>query len=179
METSEFTRLLLFIDPNGGTVTNVRMFNNLLVNPSAVNGAGNGYITGCGTNNAPFGQIYNNTIVGSGAGLAGIKTDSPCKILNNIITGMKMGISVNAGTTLTSSNNNVLFGLTGNAGAVMNNGATNYSTVAAWISGTGFDTASSVANPNLNAGSVPPYQPQAGSSAILLGTNLTALGITP
>jgi len=170
---------LLFIDPNGGTIANVRIFNNLLVNPSTVNGAGNGYITGCGTNTVPFGQIYNNTIVGSGAGLAGIKTDSPCKILNNIITGMKMGISVNPGTTLTSSNNNVFFGLTGNGGAVMGYGATSYATVAAWISGTGFDTASSVLNPNLNSASVPPYQPQAGSSAILLGTNLTALGITP
>jgi hypothetical protein len=170
----------IFIDPNGGTVSNVRMFNNLLVNGSSTNGPGNGYITGCGTNTAPFGQIYNNTIFGNGVGQSGIKTDSPCVIRNNIISTVPIGIFVNPGTTLSDSNFNVLFGLTAinvmfsGAGA----GGTGYPTVAAWTTGTGFDGASSIGNPNLNSGSSPPFQPQAGSSAILLGTNLTSLGIT-
>jgi hypothetical protein len=170
----------IFIDPNGGTVSNVRIFNNLMINGSTSNGPSNGYITGCGTNTAPLGQIYSNIIFGNGFGQSGIKTDSPCTIENNIISTVPTGIFVNPGTTLTTSNFNVLFNLTGLN--VMFSGAgpsgTGFATVAAWTSATGFDANSSIANPNLNAASSPPYQPQTGSSAILLGTNLTSLGIT-
>ena len=171
----------IFIDPNGGTVSNIRMFNNLLLNGSTVHGPGNGYITGCGTNTVPFGQIYSNIIFGGGVGQSGIKTDSPCVIENNIILTVPVGIFVNPGTTLSTSNFNVLFNLTGTnvmfsgAGA----GGTGFTTVAAWTAATGFDVNSRITNPNLNAASSPPYQPQTGSSAILLGTNLTSLGITP
>jgi hypothetical protein len=156
------------------------MFNNLLVNGSTTHGPGNGYITGCGTNTAPFGQIYNNTIFGGGVGQSGIKTDSPCNIRNNIISTVPVGIFVNPGTTLSASNFNVLFGLSGTN--VMFSGAgpsgTGFSTVAAWTSSTGFDAQSSIADPKLNASSSPPYQLLAGSSAATLGNNLTSLGIT-
>ena len=167
----------IFIDPNGGTVSNVRIFNNILDNAGSTNGPGNGFITGTGTSG---GQVYNNTIFCNSAGQSGMKIDNSGAIVkNNIISTCPIGIFVNSGSSISTSNNNVLYNLTGSSGTVMSYNGTNYASVAAWQAGTTFDGSSSTSNPNLNAFSTPIYQPQAGSSAILLGANLTALGITP
>jgi hypothetical protein len=156
----------IFIDPNGGTITRTTVFNNLLLNGSASHGPANGFITGLGTSG---GAAYNNTIFCNGAGFSAIKTDAVDTLKNNVISTCSYGIYVNSGTTLAGSDYNVIYG----TNSMYYNG-TNYTSVAAWSAGTGFDTHTVTRSPNLNAnGAVP-----AGSSAIGNGTNLTSLGIT-
>jgi hypothetical protein len=167
----------IFIDPNGGTVTNIRMYNNILDNTGSTNGPGNGFITGAGTSG---GQIYNNTIFCNNHGFAGMKIDNTgTTIKNNIVSTCPVGISVNTGSSLTASDKNVLYNLTGSAGTFMFYNGTSYGSVAAWTAGTGFDVNSTIANPNLNTSSNPVFQLQAGSSAHNIGADLTSLGIIP
>lgn len=170
----------IFIDPNGGTVTNVTEFNNLLDNTGSTNGPANGFITGLGTGS---GAAYNNTIYCNGQGQSAMKIDNAgSTIKNNIVQGCQIGLFVNPGSSITASDKNVFFGLTGSggcSGCTMSYNGTNYATVAAWTVGTTFDATSSIADPKLNAGSSPPLQLQSGSSAIGLGADLTGLGITP
>jgi hypothetical protein len=165
----------VFYDPNGGTITSTQIFNNLMVNTSS-NAPGNAYFTGLGTGTC---AAYNNTIDGANVQNAngfslGFKTDHSCTIKNNLVENIGTGIAINAGTTLTASDFNLFYNLHGGTGfSQMQNGVTGYATVAAWTTGTGFDTGTQTGNPLLSAG----YKPTAGSSAITNGVNLTSLGI--
>lgn len=157
----------IFLDPSGsGNMPNCQIYNNLLTGGSPTNA----YVTvGIGVSGC---IIANNTISGVGAqGLSGQVSPS---YKNNIIASMVTGISLNSGSSGVASDYNVFFGLTGgSSGQAMTSGSTNYSTVATWVSGTGFDTHSQTGDPKLN----PDFTIQSGSSAIGNGTNLTSIGI--
>ena len=162
----------IFIDDNGGTITGTKVFNNLLLNGSTTNGPANGFITALGTST---GAAYNNTIFCNGVGQSAIKASGPGAdtLENNIISTCPVGIYVNSGSTIAGSNYNVIYDLTGGSSSMYYNG-TNYSTVAAWTAGTGFDANSVTGNPKLNTDGTL----QSGSSAIAAATNLTSLSIT-
>ncbi len=163
----------IFFDPNnGGTINHTRIFNNLLINESTVHGPGNGYITGLGNTDC---AAYNNLIFGNGLSI-GYKSDHPCTFENNIVSSVATGIYTNSGTTLIASDYNNFYNLTGGSSSLFYAG-TNYSSVATWTKGTGFDSHSVTGDPKLNAGSSPPYLLQSGSAAAGAGTNLSSLGI--
>jgi Right handed beta helix region len=163
----------MFVDVNGGTISGVVEFNNLMINGSTSNGPSNGFITSLGSG----GAAYNNTIFCNGAGFAGMKLDgSTDTIENNIISDCPhYGIYVNSGAALSASDYNVIYDLGGGADSMFYNG-TNYASVAAWTSGTAFDSHSQTGNPiiNTSTGVI-----SGGSSAIGTGTNLTSLMISP
>lgn len=160
----------IFFDPNGGTITGTLVYNNLMINGSATNGPANGFITGLGTSG---GAAYNNTIHCNGVGYAAIKLAyATASLKNNIISNCRRGISVDAASTLASSDYNLFYGLTAVSPMVYT--STNYASIAAWQSGTGLDLHSVTGDPLLAASGV--ILP--ASSAIGTGINLTSLGVS-
>ncbi len=160
----------IFFNVSGGTITGSLVYNNLLINTSS-NGPVNGFITSLGSGS---GSAYNNTIFCNNAGFAAVKLDNSGNIFkNNIISGCVRGISVNAGASMTASDYNDIYNLSGGSSVMSYNG-TDYASVAAWTVGTGFDGNSITANPNLAVS----YMLNAGSPSIGSAANLTSLGIT-
>jgi hypothetical protein len=96
---------------------------------------------------------------------------------NNIISGVAVGLSfLNEGNEV--SDYNVFWQCCGASPALSSlgyNHGTYYQSLASWRSGTGYDLHSIGGNPDLNSGSVPPYQLSSGSAAIGVGTNLTSV----
>jgi hypothetical protein len=113
------------------------IFNNLLVNSDPSCGPANGLIVTV-SNSGPGAGIYNNTLVGSGTGIAVTGTQI---VKNNIFSGLDDGV-VNLNGTIGAEDFNVLYNLLGRTnGAVMvdhNNGGF-WSTVAGWIANTPWD----------------------------------------
>jgi hypothetical protein len=155
--------IFLSVDAGYSTFTNTYLFNNV-IDESSGNSCGNGVISNniAGTNllnnvfvngiidapNGPIGNgVFENNIM--------YWTGSPAQGLYNTTAGLAI------------SNYNDWYNLGGGTAMTYNNSG--YSTVAAYVNATGFDTHSITSNPKLSG----TYQPQAGSPAIQAGTNLT------
>jgi hypothetical protein len=162
----------IFNDYNGGTWVAPLLFNNVLVNNNPNCGPANGMLTVISTSGS--GGIYNNTFTGRGAAIALTGT---FVIKNNLFTVTDLGIS-NLNGTIAASDYNLFYGLTGAnhaPSAVMvdhNSSIKFYNDIPQWITGSGFDSHASTANPNLTAN----FQLGSGSGATG-GTNLSSLGI--
>lgn len=167
----------IYFDGNGapgfyGISGNI--FNNLLVNTSAVNAPADAMIFVWSANIG----VYNNTIAAlSNPNTVAISTYSPGLIMkNNILSNMNTGLYIYAGGSaaggLGGSDHNVFFN---NASLIVNWNVATYTTLSSWQASTGNpDAHSTTGNPNLDAN----YFLQSGSSAIGLGTNLTSLGVS-
>jgi hypothetical protein len=158
----------IYMSTNGGT--NNFVFNNVLYNTGPSHPA-NAYLFDYGTGIFDF----NNTIVGprtSNTGGNGFITYAAGSTLrNNVISTCYVGIAVNTGASLASSDYNDLY----NSGATAYDGVNWYATLSNWQKATGFDTHSTNGNPLLSAGTTPPYQLSSTSSAAYQkGTNLTS-----
>lgn len=174
------------VPADGGTFSNLNIFNNVLINGRTVPTYGNGIIGTSG------GHIFNNTIDCNQNNDGGIwiNQDNGALIENNIIQNCQLGVYVVSGLTLANSNNNVLFNFTGGSysecevgsgptcvmitGGVRCPTNVNCPTIGDWKTATGFDLASSTLTPNLSTSHIP----QSSSSSIGLGTNLTGQGIS-
>jgi len=154
---------MLNFEPNGGTITNMYVYNNVFVHTG-------GYAASGGSNSMHY---YNNTLVSSGNFDYLTSSD---QLYNNIFDANGVGEIFESGATGVTSNNNDFYSLTQAASV----GGTNYSTLAAWQSGStgicsgGCDTNSIATNPNIGS-SAPDFVPQTGSPVIGAGTNLTSL----
>lgn len=173
------------VPADGGTFSNLNIFNNVIINGHSGNMNGNGLIGTSG------GHIFNNTLDcnQSADGAIWINQDNDAMIENNVIQNCQLGVYVVSSLTLASSNYNVLFNFTGGnysycevgsgSTCVMITGSQacpkslDCPTIADWQTATGFDKNSSTSTPNLSSS----YQPQSPSSAIGLGANLTSQGI--
>lgn len=165
----------IFQEANGGgTMNNVKIFNNVVESSDA--NAQNAWITWQGDNN----QILNNTLTGSGTnppnnGLGGglyNNGGTGAIVENNIISKVARGIGVDPGATLATCDYNVIANI--NASNAMNYGSQYYTSVAAWKSGTGLDAHSITSSPLLSG----TLQLLAGSPGVDAGTNLTSMGMS-
>jgi len=155
----------------GPSCSGVQIFNNVLVNSSAVHFPANTFIQDWCTNSL----VVNNTGVGltnTGGGGLSESVGIGGTMKNNLISSVQLGIYTPATSTLAGSDYNLFYNL-GATNSMVYTG-TFYNGVAAWVTGTGFDTHSVTSNPNLTGS----YTLNAGSPAIAAGTNLTSLGIT-
>jgi hypothetical protein len=162
----------IFLDLNAaGKMPGPLIFNNLLVNESRKNAPANAYITGCGTGG---GQIYGNTVFGHGnsEGEGAFAAGAGCTIENNIVWGTNHGIVTRPGS-IPASDHNVFYDLICHGTGCFAVGRTYYRTLGQWRADTHQDAKSTDRNPRLNAD----FYPQARSSAVGLGANLTRLGI--
>lgn len=157
----------MYIESNSGTNTGMLLFNNIcwFVNNAPTNGCVN---TKGNSNGA---QEYNNIW-----GYPVLITGAKCIEYQGGSLTSKNNIFYNcyeayfgAGGTLTASDYNVFFGTVAFGPS---SGAN--TTLAAWRTASGGDANSNVANPLLNGS----FVPQAGSSTIGAGLNLTSLGNT-
>ncbi len=157
----------IFFDPAAGDVPNAKVYNNVFYTTPGQIGPSDGWITvGIGTTNT---LVVNNTILGPGG--AGINAQVSPAIENNIFANISWGEVLNAGYTGVVSDYNSWFSLA--PGDAMAAGSIFYATVADWVVGTGFDTHSVLANPNLTSS----FLPGTTSPVIGKGLNLTSLGI--
>jgi hypothetical protein len=190
--------IFVFAQGTGSSATGVQVYNNLIYGNiltamtahiyMSTNGSGN-YVFNNVIYNTSSGypadgfifdfetgtHIFNNTIVGPGSTNTGgngyMQYGTGATLRNNIITTCYMGLGVNSGSSLSSSDYNDLY----NFNSVAINSGTWYVTLANWQAGTGFDAHSTAGNPRLNAGSTPPYQLSSTSSAAYQkGANLTS-----
>lgn len=153
---------------NGGA--NNFTFNNVLYNTGS-GYAANGYLFDYGLGAFNF----NNTIVGPGvsniSGNGYITYGTGSTLRNNIISTSYVGITINRGANIFSSDYNNLYNLNSTA----HDSGIWFKTMAKWRAATGFDTHSTEGDPLLNAGSSPPYQLNSTSSAAYQkGANLTS-----
>ena len=123
-------------------------------------------------------QFYHNTIIGPASLSAGSSAgfvfggNAAATIENNIFGTLKYiyfdpgPYNATDADAVAASNNNDWYNCLSNCVAMV----TSYSTLAAWHTGQGFDSASVTGNPTLTS-----YVPQTGSAAIGLGANLTSL----
>ena len=162
----------IFIDPAAGDTPGIQIYNNVFSTTAGQIGPSDGWITvGIGTSNA---VVLNNTIIGPGAiGMNGGGSGfSGPMIKNNIVATTNSAIVLDPGFAGVASDYNDFYNIT--SGNPMVAEPAFYSSVAAWVGGTGFDVHSITANPNLTAS----FVPNAGSPVIGKGVNLTSVGIT-
>jgi hypothetical protein len=158
----------IFIDPlDFSLITGIRIYNNIFFTTAGQIGSTNG-MAGCSTN----GLIANNTLSGPDQLGLGSSANSPM-FKNNVVVNLSTAELIAPGVTGTVSDYNDFFNLSGGAIEFQAFG-TNFATLAAWVSGTGFDTHSISTNPKLTAA----FMPSAGSPVIAAGTNLTSLGVS-
>jgi len=157
-----------------GERTSCYIFNNLMVDNGSY--ACYGYIW-LYNYAGPY-YIYNNTLVGSGGGIA-VTTDggSPnggTYLENNIFTNISTSLHsyVTLRDDITSSDYNIFRNSSGSAPSLATNDST-YLTMSTWQS-YGFDGSSVSADPKLSG----TYSLQSGSPAIGMSTNLVSTGIT-
>lgn len=162
----------IFMSCQTGTITNPLVFNNVLTSSSVASIPANAFIMAWVDNPS----LYNNTIVGAttsaGNGIEVTSCSGSAKgtINNNIISTVATGIYAPAGTVLTASDNNQIYNVSANA---MVYHSTFYPSVAAWVSGTGYDANSLTSSPALTAvGTLSAVSPSIGA-----GVNLSGLGI--
>lgn len=149
----------------GSTAPGVRcnIFNNLLVSSG---GQAIWIQDGQAGNN-----IFNNTMLGSGV-MINVAT-SRVSFKNNVVSGYRALSSYNnLSTQITASDNNVFYKLNSKGYWFSYNDGRGYYNWGQWRA-LGFDANSSTADPRLNAS----YEPQAGSSAIGRGSNLSSVGL--
>ena len=156
------------------------VFNNVFDGTGQSAHTANGQFYVFGTSNT---YVFNNTFVGNGA--AGGKNDSGgaanvqagatnYNFQNNIVVAFEAVIAVQDTSTLGTIDRNDYYNLVAaNCCAFFNYHGTWYNSIAAWQAAGHGDRNSSTSDPKLSSG----FVPQAGSSAIGLGTNLTQLGI--
>lgn len=154
---------------------NVKVFNNILhyTNINSVGGGGLVYFNGPGGG----GQgVYNNTMVSDVGGSCVVVTGStaPTVIRNNIAQGCGDVIEIRPNCpSCAIADHNDGYGATNSW--VVNNSASSgqFISFGTWQGTYGQDTHSTTASPNINGS----YQPQSGSPATGLGSNLSNLGI--
>lgn len=121
-----------------------------------------------------FNRVYNNTVVTSQVPIMLETTTTTAAFQNNILSSPSQLISsyTDIRTQITASNNNVLHNQTNNKFVYYNDGR--YGLNFGQWQGLGYDSGSTTSDPRLST----TYRPQAGSSAIGRGANLTSVGIT-
>ena len=174
---------LVFLAPSAAdpteTMSNTYVFNNLFANTSATNSCWNGMVNDWGTQSS---LIANNTFTGVSKSyvngyheaivLQDIASGTPTVIRNNIFQTFAYGVSIRAGAFPTG-NQNVYYNV--DHVGYHENVANCCATLSQWQSTNGSrDLQSVITSPNLNGSSIP----QAPSSAIGLGANLTSLGMS-
>lgn len=126
-------------------------------------------------------RFYNNTIVGpptcsTGSSIGLVISGDSASLENNIFSTLRsmIGGYGSAATDLTTSNRNVFYNCMSSSCFGFGDGSgPNYSSLAAYKTGTGQDAESVSTNPNLVN-----FVPQSGSPGVGLGINLTSMGIT-
>ena len=162
----------IFNDYNGGTWVAPLTFNNVIANTNASCGPANGMLTLI--SNSGSGSVYNNTFTGRGSA---VSVTGTLIFTNNLVSKTDLGLS-NLNGTIAAADYNLYFGLTGasqppSAVMVDHNGVGFCSTIAQWISSSGFDTHAVTGDPLLTS----TFALGSGSSAVGKATNLTSLGI--
>jgi hypothetical protein len=147
----------------GSGISNGNYFNNLLVADHTGD-----YPTTCflGVWNAPNSVVYNNTIIGKSGGY-GIGFNNSATLKNNLVLNADVYISAGASSVFTSDKN-VFYG----GDREFEKGSQVFYDLAGW-KGLGYDASSLKADPKLSG----TFLPQAGSSVIGAGANLTGLNI--
>ncbi|MGB7171035.1 MAG: hypothetical protein WBD32_18665 [Acidobacteriaceae bacterium] len=163
----------IFVEQNSGKTTNVKIYNNSLID--TCNGQdGDGLLT-TGVDGGYM--IYNNTIMGTANDTCMGTSSSPnVTFVNNVVSGCGTLMYIASGGSFVSGglHNNIYANCSGsNCFNYLGNFSADLS---AWQSETGQDASPSsyVASANLTAAGVP----QAGSAVIGAGANLTSLSIT-
>lgn len=174
-DTGQNTTSHVFLDSGGAvpanSIINAKVINNVLVAGAGTHSPGNSFITGANTGAI----IANNTIYGAnisgGQGcIGGNNFTSNAIVKNNLCSSTWYGIFLGSGVASIGVSDFNVFYLP-NQGWV--SVANTYATLGAWQAASGYDTHSTVANPNLSG----TFTLNAGSSAICAGTNLTSLAI--
>ncbi|HVM77365.1 MAG TPA: Ig-like domain-containing protein, partial [Candidatus Paceibacterota bacterium] len=159
-----------FSYPTANNESGVYIFNNVFINTSSNHCWADGFVAFYSVSPGPL-LVTNNTLVSKAVS---------CKD-NGLDYGASQGLTFENNIIQNTANasvyampNSTLSGLNYNDYSLSPSWAYNgtwYSTLASWTSATGFDTNSTVANPNLNAS----YIPQTGSSAIGSGVNFYSI----
>lgn len=163
----------IFVERNGGSTTNVKIYNNTLID--TCNGQdGDGLLT-TGVDGGY--QIYNNTIIGTANDTCMGTSSSPnVTFINNVVSGCGTLMYIASGGSFVSGglHNNIYANCSGSN--CFNYRGNFTGSLSSWQSETGQDASPSsyVSSANLTPAGVP----QAGSAVIGAGANLTSLGIT-
>jgi hypothetical protein len=170
----------IFIEANGGSTTNVSIFNNTLID--TCNGQDNDGMLTTGQDGGY--KIYNNTIMATSSGnndvCMGTSSSPNVTFINNVVSGCGQGLMyLNGGSVLSGGlHNNIYAAGPGNCTNSGNDcfdygNSGWFGNLSAWQSTTGQDASPTayVANANLNSTGVP----QTGSAVIGMGANLSSL----
>ena len=174
----------IYMSGDGAGITGTFVFNNVIVDTSSANGVSNGYINNNGARNF----LFNNTIQGfqdSNNGGVAIQegvggTGGGDFIYNNILSRGSEGLYFHETGIAAAIDYNLYYNV---ATVALCDDSCNAQTLPNWIACTSsahgcpavHDKNSSVANPELNPGSNPPYQLTSSSSAAWQkGMNLSA-----
>lgn len=163
----------IFIENNSGGTSNVKVYNNSLIDTCSGNDT-NGLFAIGGDSGFKF---YNNTLIGTAADVcAGVSSGQNVTFINNVMTGCAQLIYQASGGTFLSGglHNNIYANCSGSNCFAFPGGYT--TSFAAWQSYTGQDASPSeyASSAGLNSSGVP----QSGSATINNAANLTGLGIT-
>jgi hypothetical protein len=160
----------IFVEANsGGTDNGWMVYNNSLTLSVANHFPAEGYIY-CQGNN---GSVYSNSILNpSNANTTGINlTGSLETVENNLVSSVATGIYIPSGASLSSSDYNLFYNLSGNAMVYQGKF---FNTPSSWISGTGFDSHSVLTNPQVDTN----FQITTASSAHQAALNLDSLDVS-
>jgi hypothetical protein len=160
----------IYIAGGIGTITGTYLFNNVMANPNSAAAPASGFIADYGTNT----NILNNTMQGSSksntGGICILTYLSGNTIRNNICSTVYVGIYVEPGSSIGTSDYNDFY----NLNSVAFDNSNWYSTIADWRSAPGSPDVHGVSgNPLLSS----TFQLGTGSAAIGVGTDLSSLGI--
>jgi hypothetical protein len=160
----------IYIAGGIGTITGTYLFNNVMANPNSAAAPASGFIADYGTNT----NILNNTMQGSSksntGGICILTYLSGNTIRNNICSTVYVGIYVEPGSSIGTSDYNDFYNLS----SVAFDNSNWYSTIADWRSAPGSPDVHGVSgNPLLSS----TFQLGTGSAAIGVGADLSSLGI--